>query len=420
MTAPIPAPKKKPLSYRRSTCRLCDGHDLDVVLPLAPTPLVDAYIKQDRLHLKQEPIPLDLALCRTCGHVQLLDVVDPDVIYTDYLYETVSSLGLPEHFDAYAEDVLKRIKPAKDALVFDVGSNDGTLLKAFKKRGMRVLGIDPAREIAHKATANGLETVADFFSLAKAKELKAKHGPAAIVTTNNLYANIDEMHDLTEGVRHMLAADGVFVFESSYLADMIDNMVFDFIYHEHLSYFSARPVAAFFKRHGLELIDVQHTAPKGGSMRYTAQLQGGPRKAAPAVAVQLAYEEKRGLQSPATFKAWSAVIEKAKAATVAALSGFKGRKVCGYGASATTTTLIHHLGIGGQLECFFDDYPIKQNTFSPGLHIPVVPSSEIYVRKPDLIFVAAWRYAGPIMKRHEAFAKAGGKWLIPLPEMKVV
>ncbi len=416
------APKRGATLKRRDTCRLCLGKHLALVLPLAPAPLVDAYVPKERVHIPQPSYPLDLYLCKDCGLTQLLDVVDPEIIYPDYIYETVSSLGLVEHFDAYAADVLARVKPKTGALVVDIGSNDGTLLKAFKKRGMKVLGVDPARIIAERATKEGIETLPVFFTRASSAKIKADHGPAAVITTNNIFANVDDLHEMTEGIRDLLAPDGVYVLESSYVGDQLANMVFDFIYHEHLTYFSAKPLASFFKSKGLEMIHVQRVATKGGSLRYTMQRAGGPRKASPEVARLLALEEKTGLHQPKTYKDFAARVDKSKAEVAGLLKKLKtqGKTIAAYGASATSTTFIYHFGIVKLLDYFVDDYKLKQNTFSPGAHIPVLPSEALCERKPDYVLIVAWRYAEPILKKHAAYLKQGGKFIVPLPELKIL
>jgi SAM-dependent methyltransferase len=416
------APSARPAVVRRPDCRLCLGRNLELVLPLAAAPLVDAYVPQSKVHIPQPSYPLDLFLCKDCGLTSLLDVVDPELIYPDYIYETVSSLGLVEHFAAYAADVVARraIKPG--SLVVDVGSNDGTLLRPFKKLGMKVLGVDPAKTIAERATKEGLETLPLFFTRETSKAVRAKYGPASVITTNNIYANVDDLHEITEAIRDLLAPDGVYVLESSYVGDLLDNMVFDFIYHEHLTYFSVKPLDLFFRSKGLEIIDVQRVPTKGGSMRYTMQLLGGPRKASPEVAKTLALEQKNGLHDAATYKAFAAKVDSLRQKVVAALKELKGqgKTIAAYGASATSTTFVYHFGIGPMLDYFVDDYKLKQNTFSPGHHIPVLPSSALVERKPDYTLIVAWRYAEPIIKKNAAYLEQGGRFIVPIPELKIV
>ncbi len=405
----------------RQTCRLCNGRDHDLALKLAPTPLADAYVPAEHRHDAQALYPLDLFLCRGCGHVQLLGVVQPEAIYRDYLYETASSLGLTEHFQRYADDVCERVAPAPGSFVVDIGSNDGALLKRFLARGMRVLGIDPAREIARRATAAGIETLPLFFNVELAGTIRAERGPAAIVTVNNLFANVDDVAGMAVGIRELLTPDGVFVFESYYLADLLQNMVFDFLYHEHLSSFSVRPLAAFFKRHGLELIDAQRVPTKGGSLRYTVQRAGGSRLVSPSVAAFMALERERGLDRLETYQAFAQSLEAVKGQLLSLLREFKaqGKRIAGFGASATTTTLLYHFELREFLEFLVDENPQRHGLFSPGHHLPVLPAQALYERRPDAVLILAWRYAKPIMQHHEAYRQQGGQFIVPLPTLTV-
>lgn len=406
----------------RTSCRLCGSKRLQPVLTLTPTPLADSYIPRERLSEPQPVYPLELHLCGDCGFTQMLDVVLPQVIYVDYLYETKTSLGLSEHFRSYAADVASRAGIKPGSLAVDIGSNDGTLLEAFKAQGMKVLGIDPAREIARRATARGVETWPELFDAALARRVVAERGRAAVVTVNNLFANVDDLMGMTDGIREILADDGVFVFESFYLADLIKNMVFDFIYHEHISYFSVRPLEKFFRQHGLELIDAQRVPTKGGSLRYTVQRTGGPRRASAALAQLSAEEREQGLDSPGCFRAFAARIDQSKSELTSLLRQLKadGKSIAGYGASATTTTLLYHYGIGGLLDFIVDDNPQRQNLFSPGLHIPIVSSQALLERKTDYVVLIAWRYVDPIIKKLGAYEAAGGHFIVPLPETKVL
>lgn len=409
-------------AYRRDNCRLCGGRELELVLTLAPTPLADAYVPAGRVNQPQASYPLDLYLCRRCGFSQLLDVVQPREIYTDYIYETISSLGLVEHFRRYAADVVQRVQPNGGSLVVDVGSNDGTLLRGFQALGMKVLGVDPAREIARRATAAGVETLPEFLTAKLADQIRSQRGPAAVVTANNVIANVDDLDEVVAAIRKLLAPDGVFVFESFYVGDLIRNMVFDFIYHEHISSFSVKPVELFFLRHGMELIDVQRVPTKGGSLRYTIQLAGGPRRVSPVIEELKTEEAEQGLHCPETFKAFNDKIESAKAAVLSLLRRLKheGRTIAGYGASATTTTLIYHFELGNFIEYIVDDYSAKQNLFSPGLHIPVLPPEAIHERKPDYVVIFAWRYYEPIVKKNPRFLSDGGHFVVPMPELRIL
>lgn len=406
--------------YRRKTCRLCDGSDLELVLQLTPTPPVDAFVPKNRQTEPQELYPIDVFLCHVCGHVQLLDVVNPKLLFGDYIYLTSSSPGLVDHFREYAKDVIERIKPEPDSLVVEIGSNDGTLINFFKEQKMRVLGVDPARDIAEKATSQGLLTLPHFFTGDFAKDILRQYGPAKIVCANNVFAHADDLGDMAQGVRQLLKPDGVFVFEVSYLLDLIEGMVFDFIYHEHLCYHSVKPLQRFLRQHGMELISVTPVATHGGSIRVLAQLVNGPRQVEPSVSQMLQRENQVGLDRLEIFKSYAAKIAEAKNAVSHLVTDLKskGKSIAAYGASATTTVLTYHFNLGEQLSFLIDDNPAKQNLFSPGFHLPVLPSEEMYAQKPDYVLVLAWRFADMIVKKHRAYLNQGGHFIVPLPTLR--
>ena len=408
--------------YRRNACGLCGGQETDLILHLAPTPAADDYVPVERLNEVQEIYPLDLGLCRKCGHAQLLDVVSPETLFRNYIYLTASSPGLVEHFRQYAEQVLGRVEPAKGSLAVDIGSNEGVLLRFFQEGGMRVLGIDPAREIAQKAKDSGIETLPTFFTSELARQIKKERGPAALVTANNVFAHADDLADITEGIRGLLAPSGVFVFEVSYLVDMIQGMVFDYIYHEHLCYHSVKPLNEFFRRHGMELIEVERIATKGGSLRGTAQLVGGPRQVSASVSRFIAFEEDLGLHHAESFKAFATKIDSVKADLGSLLRDLtaEGKTIAGYGASATVTTLIYHFDLGDVMSFIVDDNPSRQGLFSPGFHIPVEAPLALYERKPDYVIVLAWRFSDLILEKHQAFLAQGGHFIVPLPKVEVL
>lgn len=408
--------------HRRTTCRLCEGKDLELTVHLAASAIVDDYIAESRLDQDQPSYPLDVFMCRSCGHSQLLDVVRPEVLYGNYIYVTTSSLGLVDHFRGYCEDVIERIAPPKESLVVDVGSNDGTLLRFFKDQGMNVLGVDPAKEISQAATASGVETITAFFTSELGDQLKKERGGATIVTANNVYSHADNLGDLTDGIRNILAPDGVFVFEVIYMIDMIEKPLFDTIYHEHLCYHTVKPLNSFLERHGLQLIDIKRVPIKGGSIRGTAQLIGGPREVSPSVGDIIALEDEFGVEDPKTYEKYSDYIEKVKNELMDVVNDVraKGKTVAGYGASSTTTVLMHHYGLGDILDFLADDNPRKQHLYSPGHHIPVLPSETIYERNPDYIVVLAWNYAEPIIAKHQKYLDQGGHFIIPLPEVKII
>ena len=407
----------------KTDCRLCGSTRLDHVLPIRPSAIGDAFVSADRLSETQELYPLDCYLCLDCGHLQNLDVVDPDILFRDYTYRTSVSLGLVEHFKRYAQSVVSSLGIPQGSLVAEMGSNDGSLLKAFKNEGMRVQGVDPARDIAAAATADGIPTIPDFFTSALAARIKSEQGEAKLFCANNVFAHIDNMSDVVKGIRSLLADDGAFVFEVSYIVDMIDNMVFDTIYHEHVSHHALIPLETFLNRHDMTLFHVARTATKGGSIRAFAQPKStGKRPRSAELSQLIAEEERRGITKPQVYRDWFEAIEKAKRAVLGYLDkATADRKlVAAYGASTTTTTLLYHFELESRVKFIVDDNPLKQGRFSPGAHIPVLPSSELAARKPDVVVVLAWIYAEPILKRNQAYLDAGGRFLVPLPEPQIV
>jgi SAM-dependent methyltransferase len=410
----------RPAVVHRDTCRMCDSVDLAVLLELAPTPPGDHYVTADAVHLPQPVYPMTVAMCGGCGLAQLSDVVDPEILYRDYIYNTSISLGLVQHFDRYTEAVLARAAVSAPALVVDIGSNDGTLLAAFQRRGMRVLGVDPARDVARKATDAGLETVCAFFSAAVAEELRRDYGPATIVTANNVFANVDDLHEFVAGVRRLLSADGVFVFETGYFPDLVRLSIIDNIYQEHLSYFSVKPLQQFFARNGMQLVAVEHEPTKGGSIRGFVQPAGSSRVRADNMLSRLGDQElAEGFDRPERLRYFSHRIARLRTDVAALVNDLRrrGRTLAGYGASVGVTTLLYYFDLGDTLSFLVDDNPVRHGRFTPGHHIPVLPAAALYDHRPDDVLLLAWRYADPIIEKHVAYKKAGGRFILPLPEI---
>jgi SAM-dependent methyltransferase len=408
---------------RRDRCRLCDSTDLELVLPIAASPIADAYVPRERLGESQDAYPLDLYLCNDCGHVQNLDVVNPEILFRDYIYVTSSSLGLVEHYRRYADEVMAKIDVKPGALALEIGSNDGSLLGFFKAKGLKVLGIDPARRIAEDATARGIHTLPEFFGSKLAEGLREEHGPAAIIAANNVFAHADNLADIVQGIRTMLDDDGVFIFEVSYLPDIVDRFLFDTVYHEHVSYHSIAPLARFFESLGMQLFDVQRISSKGGSIRGFAQRSPEGRRAVTSRVMEMFAEEaRRRFAEPAVYREYGKAIAARKAAVEKVVDEARasGKTVAGYGASTTVTTLMWHFDLTQKLEFLADDNPLKQGLFAPKCHLPVLPSEELYSRRPDYVVILAWNYAEQIIKRHQRYIAEGGTFVVPLPELRLI
>ncbi len=395
---------------------------METVLSLAPTPPANAFVPADRRDDEQLRFPLDVGLCGACAHVQLLDVVDPAVLFEDYVYVTGTSPSFVAHFEAYAADVVAEFSVASGDLVVDIGSNDGTLLSAFQAAGARGLGIEPAKAIAERANAKGIETRTDFFDRALARSIRDERGPAKCVTANNVFAHIDDLGGTLEGIGALLAPDGIFVAEFSYLGDVVEKTLFDTIYHEHLDYHSLAPLIGFFEAHGMRLFDARRTPAHGGSLRIFAAPEEAGRAVRPGVAELIAEERRIGLDRAETFRRLGEDIGRLGAELTETLDGLRreGRRVAGFGAPAKATTLMYHFGLGREdLEFIVDDSPWKQGLYSPGLHVPIVSARAIAEHKPDVLLILAWNFAEPIMAKHQAFRDSGGRFIVPLPEVQV-
>jgi SAM-dependent methyltransferase len=399
------------VSHRiRKDCRLCGSADLVTVLELAPTPPANEFLPADFTG-EQEKFPLYLAQCKACGHVQLPVVVDPERLFRNYVYVSGTSPAFVAHFEAYAQACITEHGLSPGDLVVDIGSNDGTLLRAFQNAGMRVVGIDPAEAIASKATESGIETWPVFFDRKVAHSIHEQYGPAALVVANNVFAHADDLREIALGVRDLLdPARGRFVFEVQYLVDLVEKTLFDMVYHEHLSYHHLAPLVPFFNSIGMTLVDAEHVDTHGGSIRCTV----APRKNRPQSERLLGMLEiERHSLAGEPFERLRLRIDQARETFwYNAQSG-----TVGYGAPAKLTTLCHELGITGKhIEYVVDDSPWKQGLTTPGTRIPVV--SDIARRDPpEAVVIFAWNFAPQIAAKLRASGYTG-RIVTPLPEFK--
>jgi 2-polyprenyl-3-methyl-5-hydroxy-6-metoxy-1,4-benzoquinol methylase len=408
--------------FHRTTCRLCESEKVEMAVPLAPIPLPDKYVTDDQLGSVSEVYPVDLYMCVDCGHVQLLDVIHPDILWdSDFSFHSGQSAHVIDHFEVVTEQLINKYNPSPDSLVLDIGSNDGTFLKFFKKRGLRVLGVDPAREIAQKANDAGIETVAELFTSDLTQQIKESHGLASIVTAFNVFAHTDDMAGMAKNICEMLAPDGIFVFEAQYLLNIIDDMLLGTIFHEHMCHHSVKPMVQFLKLHGMELIDVELVTMQGGSIIGTAQKIGGPHPKSPSIGKFLQLEKERKLDQLETAKLFGDRLSQLKSQASELLAKWKdqGATIAGYGAARSAPTFITQLGLNG-ISYIFDDHPQKVNKYTPGHRIPVIPTKELFIRMPDYIIILAWVHEKKIIKNNLEYLKKGGHFVVCCPEVKVV
>ena len=410
--------------YTRDTCRLCEGAELTTVIELTPTPPGNRVLSPSEAKEAMPVYPLEVRFCRSCAHLQLGHVVDPKILYQRrYSYVSATSPVFVAHLRDYARQVVDRFSLEPNGLVVDIGSNDGTCLGFFKDAGFEVLGVDPATDIAHEATAGGIETVADFFGLKLAKRLRDERGAAHLITSHNTCAHIDDLADVLDGVNHWLRDDGLFVMEVGYFVDVYQNAWFDTIYHEHLDYHTVTPLPRFFSRFGLEIVGVERTAPQGGSIRLTAQRQGGPHEPDGSLTELLDLERSLAIDRPETFQAFGKRVNSVRDELTRLLISLKseGKTIAAYGAPTKATTLLMHFGLGREeLDFTLEDNPLKHGCLVPGALIPILPSAELYERKPDYLVILAWNFAKPIMKKHTRYHFEGGRFILPMPVPMIV
>ena len=403
---------------------MCDSGSLVKAVSLTPTPPGNDFLTEDELGRDEPVYPLDLYFCKECHHIQLGHVVDPKVLYQkNYSYVSATSSHFVNHLKSYAEDMVERFSLEAGDLVADIGSNDGTCLSFFKEQGMNVVGVDPATEIAEKATKSGINTVADFFGYELAVELRKEYGAAKYITSHNACAHIDNLFDVVKGVEHWLDKDGIFVLEVGYFVDVYNNTWFDTIYHEHVDFHTVAPFEKLFARVGMEVITVERITPQGGSIRVMAQKIGGDIKRDNSVDDLIALEYKLGLDRVDTLSRFNARINTIRDRLQKLIYSLKkeGKTIAGFGAPTKATTLMAHFGLDEtMLDFIVDDNPLKQGLFSPITHIPVLSAEALYDLKPDYLLILAWNFSKPIMKMHETYGNDIGRFIIPMPEPKVV
>lgn len=405
--------------HRRSTCRTCGGADLEVVLPLGDQPLANALLAGPEAFATERFFPLDLCVCRGCGLVQIPDVVDPAVLFGHYLYVTGTSETIAAHNERYADAVIRRLGLRAGDLVAEVASNDGSLLRCFQARGMRVLGIEPAANIASMARERGINTVGRFFDRGAGADFAAAHGRARAIIGNNVLAHVDDPVGFLAGAGDFLADDGLVFIEVPYALDMFERGEYDTVYHEHLSYFSVSALARVAEAAGLSLSAVERVPVHGGSIR-AAFAVGGQHAAGPVALMD--EEEAAGLTAPGRWLEFGARAAQNRADLLALLQRLRdeGASVAGYGAPAKGNTLLNYCGIGPDwLPWTADRNPLKVGLLTPGMHIPVVPVDAIAERRPDYLLVLAWNFADEIMQQQQAHAARGGRFLIPIPSPRV-
>ncbi|MSU74700.1 class I SAM-dependent methyltransferase [Candidatus Kaiserbacteria bacterium] len=411
--------RTEPLVRIPTQCRMCRKSTLVQYLDLGSHPPADQFRKTEELDLPEIAYPLRVMLCTTCGLSQLSHVVDPRVLYQfDYPYESGTTTSGKRHWDAFASAVVQRLRLRAGDLVVDVGSNDGTLLNSFAEAGMKVVGIDPAQNIVALANAKGIKTYCAFFGRAIADVVRKKHGSASVIVGTNVFAHIDDLHEVMASAKKLLTANGVFIFESPHFEHLVERLEYDTVYHEHLSYLSLTPVVSFVQQFGMEVFAVEETPIHGGSFRVYIGRKG-KHTIDKNVAKILSTEKKKQLHVLKALQKFAERVTQNRHELMVLIEKLvhKGKKIALVSTPAKGMTLINFAGITLRHAPFATEKSaLKIGRHTPGAHIPILSDSALLTEGAEYALLLAWNFADEIIKNNQAFRDRGGKFIIPIPK----
>ena len=404
------------------TCRICGGTSFAPVVSLGKTPLANSLLREEELADVEDTFPLDVVYCRTCTLVQLTLSVPPERMFREYAYFSSVSDAIVSHAEALTRRVIRDRRLDQQHLVVEIASNDGYLLQHYRAAGVRVLGIEPARNIARAARARGIETIDEFFSPDLARAIRAGGRRADVIHANNVLAHVPDLRGVAEGFQTLLAPSGRLIVEVPYVRDLIDQCEFDTIYHEHLCYFSLTALTRLFANAGLTIVDVERIPIHGGSLRIFAGRAEDRPTSSPSVEALLADEREWGVEREATFAAFGTAVDGIRRDLVHLIDRLRGegKRVAAYGASAKGATLLNASGIGrDRIDFVADRSPHKQGRYMPGARIPIVDASALAERAPEYAVLLAWNFADEIFRQQAEYRRRGGTFIIPVPRVEM-
>ncbi len=410
--------------YRLVTrCRMCDSGDLIEYLDLGFSPPADQFRKKEELEYPEIRYPLKVLLCKDCGLSQLSHVVNPKILYQfDYPYESSTTKTGKIHWNNFAQSVKERLDLKVGDVVLDIGSNVGTLLESFRDVGCDVIGVDPAPNIVKIANENGVKTICDFFGLTSVPKVLKEKGRAKVIVGTNVFAHIDDLNEVMKAAKEILTDDGVFIFESPYFKHLVHHLEYDTIYHEHLSYLSVKPLIPFFSKFGMEVFAIEESEIHGGSMRVYIGKKG-LRTIDPNVTKMLEEEKEIGLHSEELMKDLANRVAKNRKDLMHIVKDLisQGKTIAIVSTPAKGMTLLNYCGITNRHVSFATEKSkLKIGRYTPGGHIKIVPDSELLVHQPDYALLLAWNFSKEIMENLKEYKDKGGKFIIPIPEPKIV
>ncbi len=407
---------------KRQLCRI-DESPLTEIIDFGMQPLGNGFLEPHNFP-NEYFFPMEIGFSEKSMMVQLLEQPEPEKMFHDhYAFYSSTSSFMTRHFKDFASQVMDSGYLAEKApFVVELGCNDGIMLQNFAERNIRHLGIEPSLNVAQEANKKGVATCSEFFSEDLADAIVRDHGQADAFLAANVMCHIPGIVSVVKGISRLLKPGGIVMFEDPYLGDVVSKTSYDQIYDEHVFLFSALSIRHLFEMHGMELVDLQPQKTHGGSMRYVLAHRGAREVKKPVEAI-LAREKEQGLDQLETFQQFRKNVERSREQLVSLLTGLKreGKKIAGYAATSKSTTILNYCGIGPDLiEYICDTTPIKQGKLSPGMHIPVVPYERFEKEPPDYAFLFAWNHAEEIMAKESGYVAAGGKWIVHVPEVKVI
>ena len=403
-------------------CRVCGTRLSRTFVDLGSSPLANSYIPLDRTEEGEALYPLHAYVCETCFLVQLEEFESPEAIFSDYAYFSSFSSSWLRHADAYAAAMTDRFDLGAESKVVEVASNDGYLLQYFLQRGVAVLGIEPAANVAEVARGKGIPSEVAFFGKATAERLRGEGHAADLMAANNVLAHVPDILDFVAGFKALLKPQGVATFEVPHLLRQIENVQFDQIYHEHFSYLSLLAVKTVAERVGLRIFDVEELQTHGGSLRVFVTHSEAVHGQTPDVARVLAAETAAHLDTLEGYAGFAGATLKVKSIALEFLTNANraGKVVCGYGAAAKGNTFLNYLGVGrSMVRAVADRSPHKQNTLLPGSRIPVVSPEELTAIKPDYVLILPWNLKSEIAEEMRHIRDWGGRFVVAIPEITV-